>query len=886
MNALVKKEVRLLLPGGCAVLLMETLLPWVYQDADYVFSYTPVAFFLGLIILTVDAFGREFSLGTFQSLMSQPIERQKIWRTKITLLMLAVGLITLAYFASCGLRVHQAILASDSPWRFNSSVIRSDFHNAMLASAALLLVALTGGLWTSLLLRQTASAFWVTFLLPVTMMLLLALCLPNRLVDQLDKHEHLLFGLLYLLAVLYSLGSFWLAYRLFHRAQDVGWSGGVISFSRWRYFERGGPAGVSRRVYRPWAALLKKELQLHSVSLLCAGGLLAVHLGVFSVRALYGRFHPESMVYLFTNGFWVFWLVVPAIMGCTAVAEERKLGVVDGQFCLPVSRRRQFAVKFLPALILGTFLGGVVPLFLEIVAGHLGTTNEFFKPDAHSSNRFVAGYDLFLASVVALAMGLFWLGILASTLTKSFLQALSSTIAGGVLLLALASWARNNCTLVTPLPVLIALPVIPGTLLWLSWLNYDRFQEGWRLWRRNVLGIAGAAVFIAASSAAIYHRAWEVFEPAEPAHGPARFTLADPPKLNARVSGDLSVHWPDGRVWCDTLDYSAFWGSFGSWRQLLGVLLRPEPGSSGPRQFIAGSNWVSVTTEHIDYLNPERNKERTHERIRGYLVTLGVKRDGTLWISRATKLAIWNGADMVQVENGTNWRQAARWQNGVVLLKTDGTLWWWSWGTNGYDSHSLQTNWPTFRHQPLRQIGTNTDWQELAGLWAGGLARKTDGSTWSLGGWPSPELKRQTNLDQTVLQTFSQSGRGQWAFVANDGTLRVSIGSATGAPVGLDTNWLAVKMSYNWLVALRRDGTLWKWNLPGNGASEFSWFFTQKPARLGIHHDWVGLAATWNSIVTLAADGSLWSWPGTDAYEFALMKPPKQPQSLGNVFGE
>ena len=226
---------------------------------------------------------------------------------------------------------------------------------------------------------------------------------------------------------------------------------------------------------------------------------------------------------------------MPAVIGCTAVAEERKLGVVDGLFCLPVSRRRQFAVKFLPALMLGTFLGGVWPLLLEIVAGKLGTPNEFFKPGAHSGgNEFVDGYVLFLGSIVLLAMALVWLGMLASTLTKSFLQALSLTIAGSVLVLALAAWARNNCTLVTPLPLLIALPVIPGTLLWLAWRNFNRFQEGWRLWGRNIFGVVGATVFVAAASAAIYHRVWEVFEPTEPPHGPAKFTLAAPPKLDSK----------------------------------------------------------------------------------------------------------------------------------------------------------------------------------------------------------------------------------------------------------------------------------------------------------------------------------------------------------------
>ena len=57
------------------------------------------------------------------------------------------------------------------------------------------------------------------------------------------------------------------------------------------------------------------------------------------------------------------------------------------------------------------------------------------------------------------------------------------------------------------------------------------------------------------------------------------------------------------------------------------------------------------------------------------------------------------------------------------------------------------------------------------------------------------------------------------------------------------------------------------------------------PTRLGIHNDWVGLTGTWAGVVSLAADGSLWLWPGTDNYSGALMKPPKQPQFLGNVFG-
>jgi hypothetical protein len=37
-------------------------------------------------------------------------------------------------------------------------------------------------------------------------------------------------------------------------------------------------------------------------------------------------------------------------------------------------------------------------------------------------------------------------------------------------------------------------------------------------------------------------------------------------------------------------------------------------------------------------------------------------------------------------------------------------------------------------------------------------------------------------------------------------------------------------------------------------------------------------------VVTLAADGSLWFWPNPERDVRTLLKGPKQPQLLGNVF--
>ncbi len=86
------------------------------------------------------------------------------------------------------------------------------------------------------------------------------------------------------IAVIYIIAGFWLAHRLFHRAQDIAWTGGVVSFTNWRYFEP-----VRHHLFRHVIgnhseALLKKEFQLHSITFFCAAALLVLHIGIFFLR--------------------------------------------------------------------------------------------------------------------------------------------------------------------------------------------------------------------------------------------------------------------------------------------------------------------------------------------------------------------------------------------------------------------------------------------------------------------------------------------------------------------------------------------------------------------------------------------------------------------------
>jgi len=76
---------------------------------------------------------------------------------------------------------------------------------------------------------------------------------------------------------------------------------------------------------------------------------------------------------------------------------------------------------------------------------------------------------------------------------------------------------------------------------------------------------------------------------------------------------------------------------------------------------------------------------------------------------------------------------------------------------------------------------------------------------------------------------------------------------------------------------------LWEWNYDHD---ELPRFAQKPPTRLGRQNDWVAIDHTWNDTIALAADGSLWLWPDREFYgQYSLLKLPKQPQWLGNVFG-
>jgi hypothetical protein len=875
MNALVKKEIRLLLPGWIAALLLA-MVQAVTEPFNF---YVAFLLFFGLTIMALTTIGREASLNTFSSLLAQPADRMRLWQIKLSVLaaaFLSVFVIWLLAFA---------LALRHSTWETDSA---ENPYNLFITVCLIATATFTGGLWSTLLLRQLAGAFWLTLLVPAVLSGFTAVFFSG------PQSSNLAIAVLSVVMAVYSVGGFFFARWLFFRAQDVGWTGGNIALPEWKIFARSENIASSRNS-RPLFALTKKEFQLQQASLMGATGLLVLHAGIICLRKFH-HFDPNSAGEILVSIFWMLWLVMAPVIGSMSVAEERRLGVMEGQLCLPVSRRVQFVLKGTIVTLLGTFLGGVMPMVLEHVATLFGAQNPVMK---FGDNSEMNPAWVFLA-ITALSFWLSLLNFFASTLARSFLQAIGLGIAAFFISFALlgvnaVKVFQDYIPFQSILPSVIAVPVIIVTLLWLAYLNFNDFRPGWPLWRRNLLGFFWAFVLVITASAALYNRSWEVFEPAEPAHGPAKFSLANSPAIRIVQNFDLLVRLPDGRVWFDGLGnapYDYYNGSVLHWKYLWRTLVHPLPESIGPGQFLAGSNWVWATTEHMYFGWTVADKRFGAP---DFMETAGIQPDGTLWISDKPEPGKWTPGILQQYGSETNWQQIVQGRTSVVLLKSDGTLWRWGCLTN--DLHQ----WPGLRTFTPYQIGTNSDWQKLFTM-GGSFLRRADGRVWHLGvNWKTgkDELTRATNYDGVVLQTASSADDGGTAFVRADGTLWMlnrywdeqsrQMKGVGVLRVGKDNDWREVSLNFGRMVALKDDGSLWEWHFGGQwniGQEQLNSVTHAAPVRLGIHNDWVALANTWDSVIALAADGSVWFWPNRYQYDQYLIKLPTQPKFLGNVFAK
>jgi hypothetical protein len=879
-NALVAKEIRLLLPAYVAALVLAILPVWLLPNQPYRNPTSGAAFLVfcafgfGIVMLALSSFGREFGMNTFSLMLAQPLPRNRVWWTKAGILAGAIASIYYVWVSSWTAR---------DVGVENFEVSSSWFD--MLVSGGLAAVTIfAGGLFAALLVRQVAAAFWFTIFVPLAIEVFLQ-AVPSWLNCA--------------ILVAYAVVAFLAGWWLFYRAQEVGWTGGTVAFPGWR---SGDATRRGNRSRRPLSALLWKELQLHQVGMAGIAGLFVLHLGA----VLWRKHGGNSLNDTLKTGLDVFggmWFLVPLLIGGTSVAEERKLGTMQSHLTLPVSHRIQFAIKLLTVLLIGGLLCAVLLWTAEGIGSALGVNCgvEILKTPFTTAALSALCWIFLACSLVS---------FFASTLVGGLIQSFAASVLAGaalclsaVLVVWLASTMEDRFRFVlvsAHLLRLASLPTVTVTILCLAYRNFKTVSESWQLWRRNLLTFLCVSVGIVVVTSSLYNRVWEFLMP-EPAHGPARISAANPPRIESLNSegGQMNVLMPDGKIWENSVDRveGRIWLGFpvgGRW------VTRPG------NHFRSGSNWK-------DALSTFRE-------------TVAIRDDGTLWVSEKPSrtwhleggrhvLQTLEPSPLVQYGTESNWQGVVSgWGAATaVLLKQDGTLWHWRPTTEEAKADATKHRpWPGLRAFELHQLGTESNWNRI--IAQGGFihAWKNDGQHWVIyisdrkvqPPWielePGMVMMRYPNLDNRRMKSLASG----WSFGAgldDDGSLWTWTGQ-TRPPIriGTDSDWTSLACDNGRLVARKADGSLWEWvfdDRPWVWRANGSYTTAPQdlvkitPHRLDSHNDWLAVGNDpWAGVVALAADGSLWQWWDRsfgyqDPNLFGLsLRPSRIPSQIANIF--
>ena len=269
-----------------------------------------------------------------------------------------------------------------------------------------------------------------------------------------------------------------------------------------------------------------------------------------------------------------------------------------------------------------------------------------------------------------------------------------------------------------------------------------------------------------------------------------------------------------------------------------------------------------------------------------------IKSNGTLWMTGCQNGESGNNnqgnlgqndltsrSSPVQVGTENTWKSVCS-GGGTRATKTDGTLWYWGYPSNGQSGRNEPSN---TKYSSPTQIGSGTDWDRV---FTGGGGHtgcfKTDGSLYMWGNNTRGQLgqndivKRSspTQVPGTWKSSVCSSSYAVTNCARSDGTIwswgdneygelgHNSTNAGTSSPTQIAsgvTTWKSLTTGNAATLAIKTDGTMWSWGTNSNGKGMVDPAQrTSSPTQIGTDSTWnyVNSGADWS--MASKTDGTIW----------------------------
>ncbi len=268
----------------------------------------------------------------------------------------------------------------------------------------------------------------------------------------------------------------------------------------------------------------------------------------------------------------------------------------------------------------------------------------------------------------------------------------------------------------------------------------------------------------------------------------------------------------------------------------------------------------------------------------GQLHTVGIRNDGTLWAwgyNNFWQLGLGNNTSVntpTQIGTDTTWHIVSSGRDYTMALKDDGTLWAWGANTSG----KLGVGGTSVRTTPT-QVGTANNWEKVvASEGEFTVAIKTDGTLWTWGANNFGQLGNGSTTNTSVLIPTQIGTDTNWkeiaaglshvAAIKDNGALWTwGVGGVLGdtttanryAPMQASGSliWSKITAGKRHTLAIATNGTLWTWGDNQFGQlGDGTTINKMIPTQIGTANNWGSFSAWENSTVAIRTDGTLWTW--------------------------